>query len=192
MTASVFLVPNGTFIAELVAFLLVVAFVAKVVVPPLRKVMNDREAHIRNSIEAAESTRRQADELAAQRRALLEGARQESRTIVEQANETAEQLREDGRKRGQEEFERLVSSARSEINLERERARSEVMSDLGALVIEAAERVIGAGLDDERHRALVDEAIAAASGAGQSGGSASPNGGSSRSSDAGTSGDDSI
>jgi F-type H+-transporting ATPase subunit b len=162
MAASVFLVPNGTFIFELIAFLLVIAFVAKVVVPPLSRVMNERAEHIRNSIQAAEDARREADELAGRRHELLEAARQEARAIVEQANEIATQLKEEGRQRGLEERERLVSSAQSEIEQERERARSGVMSELGTLVLEAAERVIGAGLDDERHRALVEEAISAA------------------------------
>jgi F-type H+-transporting ATPase subunit b len=162
MLAGIFLIPNATFFYELVAFLLVLAFVAKVVLPPLRKVMNEREAHIRNSIQGAEDATREADELAKRRRELLEAARQEAREIVDQANEIAEQLREEGRQRGIDERERLVASAQADIDLERERARSEVMNELGSLVLEAAERVIGAGLDDERHRALVEEAISAA------------------------------
>jgi F-type H+-transporting ATPase subunit b len=161
-TASIFLIPNGTFIAELIAFLLLVLFIAKVVVPPLRKVMNDREAHIKGSLDAAEEARRSAEESSARRREVLETARQEARGIIDQASETAEQLKEDGRQRGQEEYDRLVESARHEIQLERDRARNEVMQDLGALVIEAAERVVGAGLDPARHRALVEEAITAA------------------------------
>ena len=162
MLASIFLLPNGTFIFELVAFLLVIAFVAKVVVPPLNRVMTERAEHIRSSIESAEAARHDADELASRRRELLEAARVEARAIVEQANEIAEQLKEEGRRRGTEERERLVASAQAEIDQERERARAEIMSDIGSLVLEAAERVIGAALDDERHRALVDEAIAAA------------------------------
>jgi F-type H+-transporting ATPase subunit b len=162
MLAGIFLIPNATFFYELVAFLLVLAFVAKVVLPPLRKVMNEREAHIRNSIQGAEDAKREADELAKRRRELLEAARQEAREIVDQANEIAEQLREEGRQRGIDERERLVASAQADIDLERERARSEVMNELGSLVLEAAERVIGAGLDDERHRARVEEAISAA------------------------------
>jgi F-type H+-transporting ATPase subunit b len=159
---SIFLLPNGTFIAELVAFLLVLAFFAKVILPFLREKMNEREAHIRNSIEAAEEARRQAAETADRRREALEAARSEARQIVDQANEMADQLREEGRQRGQEEYERLLAAARTEIELERQRARDEVMGELGDLVLRAAERVIGAGLDDHRHRALVDEAIAAA------------------------------
>lgn len=169
--ASLFLLPNFTFILELIAFLLVLGFIAKWVLPPLRKAMAAREAQIRGAIEAAEDARREAAETVARRREALEAARAEARQIVDQANEMADQLREEGRRRGQEEYERLMSAARSEIELERQRARDEVMSDLGDLVLRAAERVIGSGLDDSRHRALVDEAIAAArtSGDGQGG-----------------------
>lgn len=169
MTGSVFLIPNGTFIAELIAFLIVLGIFARYILPPLRKAMNDREATIKNAIDSAEESRREAADLVRQRREALEAARAEARQIVDQANEVAEQLKADGRQRGQEEYERLVQAARSEIDLERERAREEVMGEVGDLVLRAAERVIGAGLDDERHRALVDEAITAARADGASG-----------------------
>lgn len=162
MTTSIFLLPGFTFVLELIAFLLVLAFIAKYVVPPLRKAMNERAEQIRNSLQAAEDAKHDADEMAARRRELLESARTEARQIVEQANEIAEQLKEEGRQRGIAEHDRLLASAQAEIEQERERARAEVMTQLGALVLDAAERVIGAGLDDERHRALVEEAISAA------------------------------
>ncbi len=166
LTGSIFLIPNGTFLAELVAFLLIVLFFAKVILPPLRKAMSEREAHIRNSIEAAEQARLDALDTARERHEALEAARLEARQIVDQANEVAEQLRIEGRDRGQEEYDRLVAAARAEIELERQRAHDEVMTDIGELVLRAAESVIGGGLDDERHRALVNEAIVAAQTAG--------------------------
>jgi len=166
MLGSLFLLPGFTFVLELLAFLLVLGFIAKYVLPPLRKAMNDREAQIRNSIQSAEDARRDAERLDTERRQLLESAREEARSIVDQASQISEQLKEEGRQRGHEEYERLVLSARSEIDLARQRARDEVMAEVGALVLQAAERVIGAGLDDERHRALVDEAITAAEASG--------------------------
>ncbi|HLI43796.1 MAG TPA: F0F1 ATP synthase subunit B [Acidimicrobiales bacterium] len=163
---SVFLIPNFTFVLEWIAFVAVLAFFARVILPPLRRAMNEREASIRSNIQAAEDARREAAQLVEQRREALEAARNEARQIVDQANEVAEQLKEEGRQRGQAEYERLVQAARSEIELERQRARDEVMGEVGELVLRAAERVIGSGLDGERHRALVDEAIAAAQSSG--------------------------
>ncbi|MHB8244680.1 MAG: F0F1 ATP synthase subunit B [Acidimicrobiales bacterium] len=168
MLASVFLIPNFTFVLELIAFLIVLFVFAKFILPPLRKAMNEREAAIRNSIQSAEDARREAGDLANRRREALDAARAEARQIIDQANEVSEQLKEEGRQSGQEEYERLVQAARSEIELERQRARDEVMNEVGDLVLRAAERVIGAGLDDDRHRALVDEAIAAAQSGGDS------------------------
>jgi F-type H+-transporting ATPase subunit b len=159
---NIFLVPGFTFVLELIGFILTLAVVAKFPLPLLRKAMAERADHIRNSIQAAEESRREAERLAAERRQLLESARQEARSIIDQANQTAEQLREEGRQRGQEEYERLLEAGRTDIEQQRRRAQEEVMEDVGDLVLRAAERVIGAALDDQRHRALVDEAITAA------------------------------
>jgi F-type H+-transporting ATPase subunit b len=176
LATTIFLIPNGTFIEELIAFLLVLAFFAKVVLPPLRKVMNERAEHIRTSIQSAEDARRDAEAISAERRLALENARTEARAIVDQANETAEQLREEGRQRGQQEYDRLLVNARVDIEQERQRARDEVMGDVGSLVLRAAEQVIGGALDAERHRALVLQAIAAAEESGPGGGSAGSSG----------------
>jgi len=42
LAAGNFLVPNGTFIAELLAFLIVLGVLWRYVVPPVSKAMNDR------------------------------------------------------------------------------------------------------------------------------------------------------
>lgn len=177
VVSSLFLLPGFTFVLELIAFVLVLWFVAHYVLPPLRKAMDARAEHIRSSIQAAEDARRDAEESAATRRQQLEAARQEARAIIDQANATADQLREEGRQRGQAEYERLLANARVDIEQERQRARDEVMEDVGALVLRAAEQVIGGALDAERHRALVLEAITAAEDSGPGASAATSSGG---------------
>jgi F-type H+-transporting ATPase subunit b len=159
---SNFLVPNATLIEELVAFLIVLWIVARFVLPPLRSAMAQRAEGIRNTIQAADAARAEADNLLGERRAVLEQARVEARSIVDQASEIAEQMKEQGRRRGEEEYQRIVERAAADIELERQRARDEVTRQLGALVMAAAEQVVGAELDETRHRGLIDEAIAAA------------------------------
>src|ERR1019366_567985 len=110
LASSNFLVPGATFLLELIAFGLVLFFIAKYVLPPLRRAMDQRAEHIRNSIEAAEAAKREAEESSAKRRELLESARTEARAIVDRANQLAEQLKEEGRQRGQEEHARLVAT----------------------------------------------------------------------------------
>jgi F-type H+-transporting ATPase subunit b len=72
----------------------------------------------------------------------------------------AEQLQQDARSKGQDEYDRVVARAQADIQRATERAREELRLQVADLVIAAAERVIGEELDPDRHRALIDQAIA--------------------------------
>ena len=158
---SNFLVPDGTFIAELIAFLAILAIIWKWVLPPLNKAMQARQEEIRSSLEAADDAKVEAEETRAQRQGILDEARQHAREIVAQANRAADQVRADGQERGQQEYERLVASAAAEIALARQRALDEITSRVGALVLSVARQVIEREIDAQRHRALIDEAVSA-------------------------------
>lgn len=156
-----FLVPDGTFIAELIAFLIIVFIIGKFVLPPLNRAMATRQAEIKSSLEAAEEARNEADESRAQRQVILDESRAQARDILTQANKTAERVVAESQTRGQLEYERLVGSAEQEILVARQRAVDEVSTQFAALVLSVARQVIGREVDAEQHRALIDEAIAA-------------------------------
>jgi F-type H+-transporting ATPase subunit b len=159
MLSSVFIVPGATFIAELVAFLVVLWFVWKYVLPPLNRMLSERQEAIRSELAAADQAKADAEAADADRRAALDHARAEARRIVEQAQHTAERLTEEARSRGQGEYERLVSGAEAELRLARQRALEEAAQRLGELVVEVVERIIGREMDAAAHRDLIDEAV---------------------------------
>jgi F-type H+-transporting ATPase subunit b len=147
---SNFLVPDGTFIAELIAFLIILGIIAKWILPPLNKAMQARQEEIRSSLEAADEAKTEADETRAQRQGIIDEARQQAREIVAQANRAADQVRADGQARGQQEYERLVASADAEIALARQRALDEITSRIGALVLSVARQVIEREIDAQQ------------------------------------------
>ena len=159
--SSNFLIPNGTLIVEIVAFLIVLYFIGRKVLPYVNKQIEERQEQIRESLQAAEKAREEADETRAQREGILDEARQQAREIVSQANRTADQARADGQIRGQQEYDRLVASADAEIALARQRALDEVTSRIGTLVLTVARQVIEREIDAQRHRGLIDEAVSA-------------------------------
>jgi len=161
IATSNFLIPNATLIVEIVAFLIVLFVLRKYALPPITKAIEERQRLIRASLEQAEAARAEADESRAQRQAIVNDARSQARDIVAQANATAERVRTEATERGQQEYDRLVASAASEIALARQRAVDEVSAQLAALVLSTARQVIGREVDAERHRALIDEAVAA-------------------------------
>ena len=161
IATSNFLVPNGTLIVEIVAFLLVLALVWKVAIPPLNKMLSERQELIRSSLEAADRARSEADETQLEKHGILEEARVKARELVAQANRVADEVRSESQDRGQQEYERLVASADAEIATARQRAIDEVSTQVGVLVLDIARQVIGREVDAERHRDLIDEAVAA-------------------------------
>jgi F-type H+-transporting ATPase subunit b len=161
IATSNFLLPNFTLIVELVAFLIVLAFIGKYVLPYLKKALDERAALIGSQLAAADEAKADATAADEDRRAALEEARQQAREIVAQANRTAEQVRADGQANGQNDYERIVGSAEAEVKLARQRAVDEAASRLGELVMEVVERVIGREVDSKAHRDLIDEAVLA-------------------------------
>jgi F-type H+-transporting ATPase subunit b len=160
-TASIFLLPNGTFIVELVIFLVILFLIAKFILPPLNRAMERRQEEIRTSLEAAETAKADAAAADDERRAALTEARQQAREILAQANRTAEQISVDARARAESEYERVLAAAEADVELARQRALEEAASRLGELVVDVVERIIGREVSAEAHRDLIDEAVTA-------------------------------
>ncbi len=158
---SNFLIPNGTLIVVLIAFLLVLWVITKYVVPPLNKALEDRQNVIRAELEAADQAKADAAEADVERRAVLEQARNHAREIVATATATADQTVAAAETRAQEVYDRIVASAQAEVDVARQAAVEQVSARVGEVVLAAAERVIGREINAADHRDLIDEAIAA-------------------------------
>jgi F-type H+-transporting ATPase subunit b len=160
-TAGIFLLPNGTFFIELAVSIVLILAIYKWVLPPLNKAMEERQEKIRDSLDAADRARADAEAADDERRTVLEEARHQAREIVSQANRTAEQVRAAAQARALSESERILANAETEIGLARQRAVEEAAARLGEIVMDVVERVIGREINFEAHRDLIDEAVEA-------------------------------
>ena len=156
-----FLIPNGTFIVVLIAFILVLGFIGRSVVPYLNNLLTERQEQIRGELEAADRAKADAEEADAQRRAALEEARAHAREIVAQATLTAERTVTQAEGRAQEAADRIMQAADAEVAIARQAAVEEVTARVGEIVLAAAERVVGREIQAADHQDLIDEAIAA-------------------------------
>jgi F-type H+-transporting ATPase subunit b len=166
-----------------VAFLLVFLVLWRFAFPRIGEMLQARTEKIQGEMENAEETRREADRVLAEYRQQLATARDEANGIIEEARRTAEQLRKDLQDKAEREAQATVQRAQEEIRAERDRVMQELKAQVGTLSIQLAERVVGASLDERRHRQLIDtyidEVAATASRNGNGDGSSAPSGGSS-------------
>ncbi|HXW79024.1 MAG TPA: F0F1 ATP synthase subunit B [Acidimicrobiales bacterium] len=183
VATSNFLVPNWTFVVELVIFLLVLAILAKYILPPINRALENRQKQIEQSIEDAEEAKQKARELEEQRQKTLEEGRAEARSLKDEASKLGEQLREQLRQQGEEEYRRLVDRAAQDIDASTRRAAEELRAQVAGLVMVVVEKVLGEGITVTGQEQLVDRAIAdierqSAANGGGSGGPTSPGPGS--------------
>ena len=160
LASSNFLVPNGTLIVEIIAFLLVLGALAKWILPPLDRMVKARETDIREGLEEAEEGRQLKQRAEAERAEILEQAGRDARARVEQYTRMGEELREQQVQAGRAEYQRLVANANVEIERATQRASDELRRQLAELVTAASARVVERELDPDRHRELVSEVIA--------------------------------
>jgi F-type H+-transporting ATPase subunit b len=159
-TGSNPLLPNATFIAEVVAFLLILAIVWRYVLPPVQKVMRQRQEMIRQQGEDADAAREKLAEAEAAFKNALTEARVEAAQIRENARAEAQRTVEEMRKQAQEESARIV--ARGDEQLERQRAAivRDLRAEIGTLAVELSEKIIDQRLaTDADVRATVDSFI---------------------------------
>ena len=160
-----FIVPNATIFVELILFLIVFGIVAKFILPPLQKVMDERESTIRGALTASDEGRSEAERLSTERHEVQASARAAARAFLEDATHQAEEARAAERARGQIEHDRLLVEAEAMLSEEAAATRRDLASRLETVVVAAAERLVGVEVDAQRHRVLLDQAVASLSNA---------------------------
>src|SRR5438445_4764697 len=150
---------NGTLIAEVIAFLLMVLILGRYVYPLVIKAATQREVKIEEGLRAAEEAEKRLASVQEQVAQTLSEARDQAREIVSRAHKDAVVEAEDVRVKARTDAEALVRRAHADIGAERDRAIQELRSEVGALVVDAASRVIGESLDQKSHQRLIDESL---------------------------------
>jgi F-type H+-transporting ATPase subunit b len=132
----------------------------KVAFPRIAEALDRRQRAIEESIDTAERTRHEADDLLAEYRERLTAARGQADEIVARARKAAEQAEADATAAGKARREELLEQARRDIQTETRRAIQEIRAEVADLTILATEKVTRKTLTTEDQRRLVDEAVA--------------------------------
>ncbi len=159
-SGSFLITPNvGIMIWTIVVFAISLFILRKWVYPVIGEALDKRAKAIAGDIDAAEQTRKDADELLAEYRERLKEARAQSEEIVQRARQTAESHEHESRDRGQEILAEAAKRAERDIDAATKRALDDIRREVADLTIMAAEKVTRKSLDDADQRRLVEEAL---------------------------------
>jgi F-type H+-transporting ATPase subunit b len=159
-SGSFLITPNvGIMIWTIVVFAISLYILRKTVFPVIGEALDKRAKMIDGDIDAAEQTRKDADELLAEYRERLKEARAQSEEIVQRARQTAESHEHEARDRGQEILAEAAKRAERDIDAATKRALDDIRREVADLTIMATEKVTRKTLNDADQRRLVEEAL---------------------------------
>jgi F-type H+-transporting ATPase subunit b len=150
----------GLMIWTLVLFGFTMWVLSKVALPRIGEALEKRANAIRESIEAAEKQRQEADQLLNEYRERLKEAREQAEDIVARARKAADAATAEAVSDGKEKREELVAAARRDIEIETRRSLERIRKEVADLTVLATEKVTRKSLDSEDHKRLIDEALA--------------------------------
>nr|WP_218781758.1 F0F1 ATP synthase subunit B [Chromohalobacter salexigens] len=151
---------NLTLIGQAIAFAVFVWFCMKFVWPPVMQALQERQKKIADGLDAASRATRDLELAQEQAAEQLKESKEQAAQIIEQAHKRANQMIEEARDNARLEGERMIESARGEIEQETQRAKEELRTQVAALAIQGAERILDSSIDEAKHRELVDKLAA--------------------------------
>ncbi len=159
-SSSWLITPNvGLTIWTIVVFAISLYIVKKAVLPRIGLALDQRRKAISESIDAADRTRVEADELLVEYREHLAQARQQAEEIVERARQAAAAHEREARTTARARGEQMLEQTRREIEAESRRMIDDILRDVADLTVMATERVTRKVLTEEDQRRLVDDAL---------------------------------
>ena len=149
----------GLMIWTLIAFGITAYILNKVAFPRIAEAIDKRRRAIEESIDAAERTKQEADELLEEYRARLKEAREQAEDIVVRARRAGDTFQDESKQAAVKQREELLQQTRRDIEAETKRALDEIRKEVANLTVVATEKVTRKSLDDDDHRRLIEEAL---------------------------------
>lgn len=147
---------NMTLIGQSITFAIFVWFCMKFVWPPIVNALEARKKQIADGLAAADRGKHEL-ELAAKRASeSLHEAKQKSAEIIAQAEKRAVQIIDEAKNAAKEEGDRMIAAAKAEIEQESHRAREVLRTDVAALVVAGAGKILRREVNPQAHADLLE------------------------------------
>jgi F-type H+-transporting ATPase subunit b len=127
---------------------------------PVTRMLGERRARVEQGLADAEQARKDRESAESERLEAIQEARREANEIITRAQKTAQDARDADMAATKADLERLRERAAADIEAEKQRAITELRSEVADLALRAASRVVGETISSDRERRLVQEFLA--------------------------------
>ena len=152
-----FLIPNMTFVVELMAFIIVLGVLSRYVIPPVRQAMAARQEIARKLISDSEEAKRLLEKAQTAYKTAMADARHEAAQVRAQAEHQRREIVDGASTEAEAGAAEIISRGQAQSEADRRQAIGQLKTELGNVAVELAEKILGEALaDNQRQRRLID------------------------------------
>ena len=150
----------GLFFWQTLLFLVLVFFLRKFAWKPILEAVEGREKGIKNALDAADRAKADMEALNADNERILTEAKAERDSLLKEARDMKERIISEAKEKATLEADKVMDTAKEQINNEKQKAVTELKNHVASLSIEIAEKVLKSELKDaEKQKELVGASL---------------------------------
>ncbi|ERJ11462.1 F0F1 ATP synthase subunit B [Haloplasma contractile] len=154
------LFPNPvTFIIQITSTVILFIVLKRLVWDAVVDMLEKRQDVIVNDLKTARKSREEAVELQKSYESQLQNAKEQASEIVDRARKSATEQSDLIISEAEEKARYKIEKAENEIELERERVRSNLKNEVVEIALLAAEKLVNENMDNEKNRNLINQFI---------------------------------
>ena len=147
---------NATLFGQMITFSLFVWFTMRFIWPLLIKQLNERKKRIADGLAAGEQGNRILLEAEEKARAKIQAAKEHCYKLLEEADLEANQILAKARQLSIKERDDIIAAGRAEITRAVKQARTDLQTQVAAIAILGAEKILERSINPDDHREMLN------------------------------------
>ena len=151
---------NATLLAQTIMFALFVWFCMKFVWPPIMAALDQRKKQIADGLAGAERAKHDLELAAKRSTEILREAKEKVGEVVTNGEKRASEIIEAAKAQAKVEGDRIIAGAKAEIEQEVFRAKELLRTQVSAIALAGASKILGREIDAKTHSDLLEKLVA--------------------------------
>lgn len=150
---------TATLFGQMITFVIFVWFIKAYLWEPLTQAMEDRTNKISEGLASAELGEKKIEEANIEYNKIVDDAKQKASDVIAMAQQQSGLMIDDAKITSKKEADKIISLSNQQLAQDVNIAKEKLKNDISRIAIECAEKIIKAEIDEEKHKAIFDDAL---------------------------------
>jgi F-type H+-transporting ATPase subunit b len=150
---------TATLFGQMITFVIFVWFIKAYLWEPLTQAMEDRTNKISEGLASAELGEKKIEEANIEYNKIIDDAKQKASDVISMAQQQSGLMIEDAKATSKKEADKIISLSNQQLAQDVNIAKEQLKNDISRIAIECAEKIIKAEINEEKHKAIFDDAL---------------------------------